>query len=228
MDILNSIYKFKSLFSFYILSKRNYIDDEIKLPADLICDLIVDVVVGDGTPWLFNHFSNQQLILIDPFNLNSEKLKLTLKNRRCELHECALGSKNKEININYDEINPLLSSIFKRTVISDQKHKLVKKKVQQKTLDEIIFAKKFLNKKIGLKIDTEGYELEILKGANKVLKNCNFIICEASIEKRFYNSYNFTELIIFMDKINFKLTKILRFAKFKNNINCADVLFQPK
>lgn len=63
---------------------------------------------------------------------------------------------------------------------------------------------------IGLKIDTEGYEMEVMKGVTRHLSRIEFVLAEVSVKNRFENSYSFAEFVSFMD------TKGLRFYNIAN------------
>lgn len=65
----------------------------------------------------------------------------------------------------------------------------------------------------GLKIDTEGFEIEVLKGIKKHSKEIKFIICEASIKNRFVNGYRFSELIATLAANGFELFSVLNIPK---------------
>ena len=54
--------------------------------------------------------------------------------------------------------------------------------VTVKRLDEIAAA---YEGRVGLKLDTEGSETEILEGARETLKRCDFVILELSVSPRF-------------------------------------------
>ena len=62
---------------------------------------------------------------------------------------------------------------------------------------------------IGIKIDTEGYELEVVRGLTRHWDSVQFVICEASIRKRFVNSYQMSELISYMLERDFMLFNFL-------------------
>ena len=206
---------------------KNGVDDLI-LRSDYDIDTVVDVGVAGGTAWLYKRFPGLNLILIDPLYVDAS-LEILLKGRNYEMHECALGSKSEKLSINFDKTRPSLSSFKKRTELTTRNsHFLEKREVDVKKLDEVISESTFNPRKIGLKIDTEGFELEVLKGSTETLQKCKFVICEASIEKRFQDSYSFSELILFMHKRNFKLKEILRFVgDDRGVVRMADVLFEP-
>ena len=63
-----------------------------------------------------------------------------------------------------------------------------------------------------IKIDAEGYELEVLKGANNLLKN-NKCYCQIEIIDS-----NKKKIFKYMTEINYKLISI-------NNINKSDYIF---
>jgi FkbM family methyltransferase len=202
--------------------------NEVEFPKYNDVETIIDVGVSGGTPWLYKRFPTQGLILVEPLNVVSE-LGDMLKGRNYEMYECAVGASEGEIVINFDVARPSLSSVLDRTELTSRDgHRLEKRTVQMRTLDSLISETSFPTEKIGLKIDTEGFELDVLKGSVKTLPKCEFVVCEASIEKRFEESYEFSDLILFMADNGFKLKKILRFAVDINNVvRMADVLFEP-
>ena len=81
--------------------------------------------------------------------------------------------------------------------------------------------------KIGIKIDTEGYELEVIKGAKETLRKTEFVLLEARHNHiSFHNQYKLSELMRLMSDNDFVLDKIitakpfiadLYFIKIKNN-----------
>src|SRR5262249_42770763 len=67
--------------------------------------------------------------------------------------------------------------------------------VEVATLDAIIDAHLPDEKRIGLKIDTEGFEMEAIAGLERHLPRIGFVVSEASVLNRFEGSYNFSELV---------------------------------
>ena len=69
-----------------------------------------------------------------------------------------------------------------------------------------------VNNFIVIKIDTEGSELKVLRGAKKILLN-NKVFCQIEIKNK-----NFKEVSLFLKNINYKLVSI-------NKINKTDYFF---
>ena len=61
-----------------------------------------------------------------------------------------------------------------------------------------------------LKIDTQGYDLEVLKGAKETLKIIDFLFIEASTAKVYENQPLLSDIINFVEKENFKVWSVDR------------------
>ena len=70
------------------------------------------------------------------------------------------------------------------------------------TLDEVV-EKKNLKLPNFIKIDTQGSEIDILKGSGKTLKNCNLIYLETPIIEYNLNSPTLSECVSYLKSINF-------------------------
>ena len=76
-----------------------------------------------------------------------------------------------------------------------------------------------------MKLDVQGYELEVLKGSKKLLKNIDFIITEISFKKIYKNQVNRKRLFKFLNNNNFKSKKMLHISKVNNKLFQSDILF---
>ena len=74
--------------------------------------------------------------------------------------------------------------------------------VEQKSIDEYMHQKK-IKKLDFLKIDTEGYEFEILLGAKKNINNINLVLFEHHYDDMIKKNYKFSDVHDFLNKNNF-------------------------
>lgn len=221
-------------FGYEIKKKKNYLPNiNSKLNPEYLKRLInpktvIDVGVGYGTPELYNAFPNAYFILVEPlkqFKPYIDEIKSIVD---CEVHYKAASDISETRVIDVD-INNLQKSSFKqRSELTKTNNLLEKQEVNTIPLKEIIKDNnKFYSPAI-LKIDTEGYELEVLKGCNNYLGLIDYIILEASVEKRFEQSYNFEDIIIFLNNKGFKLFDIpnIKFLDNKPGIQYMDIIFR--
>jgi FkbM family methyltransferase len=92
--------------------------------------------------------------------------------KQCSIYPYALGNSHREISFNYVISNPAYSGLKKRTY--DRPHEDdTTITVQQRRLDDII--PEDIPIKL-MKIDVEGGEFDVLRGAEKILARCHPII----------------------------------------------------
>lgn len=101
-----------------------------------------------------------------PYNFDLLKKNLSLNNiKNADLHQAAFGEKRAKVKFYmYDRSN--LSSFIKR---EDMGMETTEIEVEMLTLDDFLSLKKV----DFIRMDVEGYELEILKGATKVLSSAD-------------------------------------------------------
>ena len=149
-------------------------------------------------------------------------LNKNFKNKKnIQFFNLGLAHKNSKIIFYENKLSSTSSfSVGKNTPFSKIKNLIINSKnfyvdkypINVKTLDEIFINKKIFN--IFLKIDVEGFELNVLKGAKKTIsKKVKFIL----IERHFFQLYkdNSPEKVhLFLKKNNFKLIKRFTFPLF--------------
>ena len=77
-----------------------------------------------------------------------------------------------------------------------------------------------------MKLDVQGYEMEVLQGSTKFLKNINYRIIEISSQKIYHNQKNYKNIFNFLIKNKFKIVKIFNKNKINKKIFQKDVLFK--
>ena len=155
---------------------------------------------------LYKNFKNKKNIQL--FNLG-----LAHKNSKIIFYENKLTSTST-----FSRSKNTTFSKVKNLILNSNNSYIDKYPLNVRTLDEIFINKKIFN--IFLKIDVEGFELNVLKGAKKTLsKKVKFIL----IERHFFQLYkgNSTEKVhLFLKKNNFKLIKRFTFPllHFEDNL----------
>lgn len=169
---------------------------------------IFDVGVFKGTELLYEAYPDSRLVLIDPFFDNQVELEKKLEGRDYKLMKLALGSEEKKMIFRrYPDFGGL-SGFAPRTELSSRDAECVYEEITTHRLDKIVSENVF-PKPYCLKIDTEGFEKEVILGAEGILKDCHMIIMEVSIAPRFENGYTFTEMLTFMEERGFFLHDML-------------------
>jgi FkbM family methyltransferase len=150
-------------------------------------DIVFDVGVDQGTPFLYQAFPEARFALIDPRHECVQALKNSDAPGDAQFFETALGAQPGTMTLTIPHSDKgeqgAMASLRMRTDRLVAKFtKLDTRQVPVTTLD-LIAAK--MTGRVGLKIDTEGFEDEVLKGAIETLKRTDFVILELSLVQRF-------------------------------------------
>ena len=163
-------------------------------------ETIIDVGAASGTLALYEVFPEARHILIEPLeeyipHLNS----LVDKLEQAEYIIAAATAKpgNLVLNVHPDLVG---SSLYKEDEDSDVNG--VERTIPAMTLDNICSERDTKGPYL-IKIDTQGSELEVLKGAQTILKDTEFVILEVSFFKFFKGGPQVYDCISFMKNLGF-------------------------
>mgnify|MGYP006083987745 CR=1 FL=1 len=186
-------------------------------------DTLIDIGVGPtGTPDLYQQFNTQKLILIDPLSESEIFVKENLNHRNFSFYKTALGAEKSELIINVEE-ELGRSTLLNVSDINYEGAPIEKRSIKVDKLDTVLSLEKNLGK-IGIKIDTEGYELNVILGASICLQSTKFVLAEVRHNHESFDGvYKMHEFISAMTDNGFVLTMILTAKPF-----IADLCFQPK
>jgi FkbM family methyltransferase len=199
--------------------------DALELPGDLQIDTLIDVGVAEGTPWLYDRFPDARLVLIDPMTIPPE-LAERLSDRAPVIHKIAVGAAKGGATLHVDLERTSRTSLYARTALTRTGHAIEQSVVALRRLDDV--AGDLAYGRLGIKIDTEGHELEVLKGAEDLLDRCAFILCEVSMAERFVGSYQSQELIAWLCDRGFGTGEVLRTVTgHGGQVLFSDMLFTP-
>lgn len=169
---------------------------------------VIDVGAGEGTPPLMQAFPEAHHVLIEPLAEYEPALERAVANLRGEYIITAVGSREGKATIDADRRNPDRSSMLERVPPQSAGDQIERREVPITTLDRLLEDRGW-RPPFGLKIDTEGFEDEVIRGATALLDQTQFVIAEISVRKRFEKSYSFAEFIALMDAHGFALGDML-------------------
>ena len=102
------------------------------------------------------------------------------------------------------------------------------KKIKTKTLNEIV-KKNNLPLPDLIKLDVQGAELDILKGGDKILKNCKILYLECPIIAKFnQNNLNILHYLKFADSLGFMPFDINQISYYHGYLVQLDIIFIKK
>lgn len=162
---------------------------------------VIDVGVAYGTPDLYNLLNPKHIIFIEPAPQFKENIELLQKELpSSQYFPIGLSSTNSESYINFREDAPILTSLLDSSSLRDNGNEIISRTpVVLKSFDSIFPELNHVREKITLmKIDTEGYELEILSGAKDNLKYIKYLMLEVSMIKRFEKSYECQDIFKYL------------------------------
>ena len=162
-------------------------------------------------------------------NIFNELNKKFSKNKKITLFNCAMDEEitKKKLKINQLSTTSSLAEINEKSLYLKFKNFLTQAKsnfedeyeVQTNTVDKI-FEDISLEKTL-LKIDVEGFEINVIKGSQIKLKEIPFILLENQFGNHYKNN-NFNDIIKLLSKDNFKIHKKFVFP----TMHYQDVLFK--
>ncbi len=196
---------------------------------------VIDIGVADGTPWLYEAFPDAYFVLIEANEDYAVGMEAILTKIKGEYHLTAVGDNAFETTMYINKAAKSSSGLqitsplhHQRLAKIDAIHDHIEKPVSVRTLDSLI--DKDIAKPILIKIDTEGYELDVLRGAANVLSKTEIIIAETSIRERYEQGYQFADMIDVMRDEGFLFFDILDMLQMSNNgaLTAIDAVFVRK
>ncbi len=183
-----------------------------------------------GAAWpnyeLYLAFPDAYLLLVDPLPgpwADQFLARLAEHRRAGDYVDVAVGSEVGSASI-YVDPDLARSSLLARTNLTRRETRLSERTVTVTNLD-ILVEERHLLPPFGIKIDTEGYELEVLKGAAATLRETEFILAEVSVAERFEGGYRLAELVAHLDGHGFSLYDVLDLSKVGSRLSYMDCVF---
>ena len=120
-------------------------------------------------------------------------------------------NETKLINISKNSVSSSILEINKTHLdIEPDARTIRKEEIRLITLNDFLSQNEYKDKKIFVKIDTQGYEENILLGADKVLNQISTIMIETSISKVYDQEKDYLEMINLMKSFGFHVWSVER------------------
>jgi len=164
---------------------------------------VFDIGVGDGTPWLYAAFPQAHFVLIEPQMQFEPALREICGRIDAEYHLVGVGSKEQHLPIYRLLSSPTGSSFLPPNPDTEQRWGASEKSGELRIVPLDNYREQ--PGPFFVKIDTEGFELEVLRGAVKVLEQTDVVLMEVAITKRQEGEPDLIEIGVFMKDNGFRL-----------------------
>lgn len=166
-------------------SNRKIKSGSYKWLQDLNINTILDIGANEGqfTKVITQILPGVQVYSFEPLKVAYEIFKSQFKgNNKIEIFNFALGDEDKQSSIYKNEFSASSSVIAMTELLKEAfpfSRSVTEEKITIKRLDDFSYNLN-LNKEILMKIDVQGFELNVLKGAENTLRDVKLIIVETS------------------------------------------------
>jgi len=191
---------------------------------------VIDVgaALGDWSLACSKIFPNAKYVLVGPLSEYSRALKHAMENikQAVYINQAAASSEGKtEMYVHKD----LVGSSLKAEVETYNQQNTHKRKISELTLDSLI-QKKYLDTPFLIKLDVQGAEIDVLDGAENMLKSTEVVVVEVSLFKGFVDGHEFQEVISYMKNRGFVLYDLygLNYRPYDRAPSQIDVVFVPE
>lgn len=175
-------------------------------------DVVVDVGVHCGTPQLYRAFEQCKFVLIDPRAESEDEMRALLAPQDYDFHATAVGAETGQLDLQIPIMkkgeNAAMAGF--RKVTGPMGRNIVDYETRSVPIVPLDRIMADYPGRVGLKIDTEGYELEVLQGAVETLRRTEFVILEMSVTKRFEGVAPPSRIVGELARAGLELRDILR------------------
>lgn len=186
---------------------------------------VIDVGVAYGTAPLYQAFRNAHHFLIEPIAEWEPSLQRICQEYKGEYVIAAAGKINDKIEINVHNKLSSSSILFETDVNTDGKCR----SVPIIRIDDQCALRKLAAPYV-LKIDVQGFELDVLDGCTAILPSCELIMLEASLFRFYKDGPDFYDIIVAMKKMGFVLYDMFDWHNrpLDNALAQIDLAFVPE
>ncbi len=223
-NLINFIFK---LFNLKVIKIVNQFSNSYRLVLSFNekkIDYILDVGANEGqfVKELRFYGYRDKVLSFEPLLEAHEKLiEFSKDDNDWEIFRpIALGNKNIKniINISKNSVSSSILNMSEEHIANSPDSRFISKQsIEEIKLDDIFNELKIENKNLFLKIDTQGYEFQVLEGAQKNLHLFKGILVEVSLTELYEGQKPWLEIINLIQSHGFKLWSVDRGFTNKKN-----------
>jgi len=238
IEIKIDLHDIKEFFKMVPLSKGNYLFYKnifSIIPSEDI--VILDVGANDGwfSKVVYRFRKDLKIIAFEPLSSMYDHLvRIKKLNKKFDFYNCAVGSGIGKVEISEFGTEGLssLKDLSDEYQYNGHFNTSIKEKyeVELINLDNFILNNE-INNDLCLKIDTQGYEMEVLLGAQKTLNKgqIKYIIIELMTVEKYKGAKLYHEIIDFLSSLDFQLVDIHQsYYEENGEMSEFDALFKLK
>jgi FkbM family methyltransferase len=193
------------------------------------CDMVIDVGGNRGQFSLISRiiYPNIPIESFEPIPAEADIFRKALSGKGVRLHQVALGERAGEADIHLSrsaDSSSLLPIGREQRRLFHGTEEVGKLTIAVKRLDDMAMAwRKYA--RILLKIDVQGYELFVLKGAVEMLKSCAYVYVECSETELYVGQALYNDVAEFLERHGFRFHSRFNDAIVNGKLVQADYLF---
>lgn len=188
--------------------------------------LIIDVGAHNGS-WaktVSEIYDKTPFLVVEALPQKYMVLQKELQQDKFKIYNCLLGDKEKK-DVPFFSMGTGSSVMEELSNVPREKINL-----NMRTLDSIMMENSFAGNQVFLKLDVQGFELEVLKGSEKTLDLVELLCLEVSFLNYNKNAPLIAEVVLFLNNLNFIPFDFVEFNRKTSDQSLiqADMLFIKK